>query len=76
MVLVAAVFALRPNSRRGGVMLMIVGGISTGFIVYFLSQLVYAFGLNGYIPVLLAVWTPTLIVALMAVSALLHMEDG
>lgn len=76
MVLVAAVFALRPNSRRGGVMLMIIGGISTGFIVYFLSQLVYAFGLNGYIPVLLAVWTPTLIVALMAVSALLHMEDG
>lgn len=76
MVLVAAVFALRPNNRRGGMMLLIVGGISTGFIVYFLSQLVYAFGLNGYIPVLLAVWTPTLIVALIGVSVLLHMEDG
>lgn len=76
MVLVAAVFALRPNNRRGGMMLLIVGGISTGFIVYFLSQLVYAFGLNGYIPVSLAVWTPTLIVALIGVSVLLHMEDG
>lgn len=76
MVLVAAVFALRPNNRRGGVMLLIVGGISTGFVVYFLSQLVYAFGLNGYIPVILAVWTPTLIVALIGVSVLLHMEDG
>ena len=74
--LVAAVFALRPNNRRGGMMLLIVGGISTWFIVYFLSQLVYAFGLNGYIPVLLAVWTPTLIVALIGVSVLLHMEDG
>ena len=50
MVLVAAVFALRPNNRRGGVMFLIVGGISTGFVVYFLSQLIYAFGLNGDIP--------------------------
>ncbi len=76
MVLVAAVFALRPNNRRGGVMYLIVGGISTGFVVYFLSQLVYAFGINGYIPAALAVWTPTLIAALISVSILLHLEDG
>lgn len=76
MVLVAAVFALRPNNRRGGVMVLIVGGISTGFIVYFLTQLVYAFGLNGYIPAQLAVWTPTLIATLISVSVLLHLEDG
>ncbi len=76
MVLVAAVFALRPNNRRGGVMILIVGGISTGFVVYFLSQLVYAFGINGYIPVSLAVWTPTLIATMVSVSVLLHLEDG
>ena len=76
MVLVAAVFALRPNNRRGGVMYLIVGGISTGFVVYFLSQLVYAFGINGYVPAALAVWTPTLIAALISVSVLLHLEDG
>lgn len=76
MVLVAAVFALRNNNRRGGVMFLIVGGISTGFVVYFLSQLVYAFGLSGTIPALLAVWTPTLIATLISVSVLLHLEDG
>ncbi len=76
MVLVAAVFALRTNNRRGGVMVLIVGGISTGFVVYFLTQLVYAFGINGYIPVGLAVWTPTLITTLISVSVLLHLEDG
>lgn len=76
MVLVAAVFALRPNNRRGGVMYLIVGGISTGFLVYFLSQLIYAFGVNGDIPGLLAVWTPTLIVTMISVSVLLHLEDG
>lgn len=76
MVLVAAVFALRPNNRRGGVMYLIVGGISTGFVVYFMSQLIYAFGVNGDIPSFLAVWTPTLIVTMISVSVLLHLEDG
>ncbi len=76
MILIAAVFALRPNNRRGGVMFLIVGGVSTGFIVYFLSQVIYAFGLNGYIPPFMAVWTPTLIAGLISVSVLLHLEDG
>ena len=76
MVLVAAVFALRPNSRRGGVMFLIVGGIIAGFVVYFSSQVIYAFGLNGYIPIDMAIWTPILITALISVSVLLHLEDG
>lgn len=76
MVLVAAIFSLRPNSRKGGVMLMIVGGISIGFSVYFLTQVVYAFGLNDYIPSMFAAWAPTLIVSLVAITVLLHLEDG
>lgn len=76
MVLVAAVFALRPNNRRGGVMFLIVGGIATGFMVYFMSQVIYAFGINGYIPSFFAAWTPALIAALISVSILLHLEDG
>ena len=76
MILIAAVFALRPNNRRGGVMFLIVGGVSTGFIFYFLSQVIYAFGLNGYIPPFMAVWTPTLIAALISITVLLHLEDG
>lgn len=76
MVLVAAVFALRPNGRRGGMMYLIVGGIATGFLVYFMSQVIYAFGLNGYIPSFFAAWTPALIATLISVSILLHLEDG
>ena len=76
MVLVAAIFALRANTRRGGVMFMIVGGISTGFIVYFMSQIIYAFGINNYIPILLAVWAPTLIIAAVASTMLLHQEGS
>lgn len=76
MVLVAALFALRPNSRRGGVMFLIVGGIVSGFLVYFSSQVIYTFGLNGYIPAFMAVWTPIMITVLVSVSVLLHLEDG
>ena len=76
MVLVAAVFALRSNMRKGGVMVLIIGGVASGFVVYFASQVIYAFGLNGYIPSIMAVWTPILITALVSVSALLKQEDG
>ena len=76
MVLVAAIFSLKANMRQGGVMFMIVAGITTGFVVYFSSQVVYAFGINGYIPVWLAVWTPTLVVGLLGISVMLHLEEG
>lgn len=76
MVLMAAVFALRPNNRRGGVMYLIVGGIVTGFSAYFLTQIVYAMGVSGNIPVFLAVTAPTIIATLLGVSLLLHLEDG
>ncbi len=76
MVLVAAVFALRANNRRGGVMFLIVGGIVTGFSAYFLSQVVYAMGLSGNLPVGLAVIAPTIIASSIGVSLLLHLEDG
>ncbi len=76
MVLMAAVFALRPNNRRGGVMFLIVGGIVTGFSVYFLTQVVYAMGNSDNLPVGLAVAAPTVIAGSIAVSLLLHLEDG
>ena len=76
MVLMAAVFALRPNNRRGGVMYLVVGGIVTGFSAYFLTQVVYAMGISGNIPVLLSVIAPTTITSLIAISLLLHLEDG
>jgi lipopolysaccharide export system permease protein len=76
MILLAAVFALRPNNRRGGVMYLIVGGIVTGFGTYFLTQVVYAMGVSGNIPVILSVITPTVIALLLSISLLLHLEDG
>ena len=76
MVLIASVFSLNPNIRKGGFLVKITAGIATGFAVYFFSRLTFALGLSGTIPVQLAAWSPALISILFSISILLHLEDG
>ncbi|MGE5271699.1 MAG: LPS export ABC transporter permease LptG [Thiohalocapsa sp.] len=75
MVLVAATFSLRLQ-RRGGAAMLIVSGVITGFMLYFLSDIVFALGLSAKIPVLLAAWTPAGVSMIFGASMLLHLEDG
>jgi lipopolysaccharide export system permease protein len=75
MVLVAATFSLRMQ-RRGGATLMVVGGVAAGFLLYVLSDIVFALGISAKIPVELAAWTPTGISLIFGASMLLHLEDG
>ncbi len=74
-ILLAVSFSLRPQ-RRGRVGLVIFGGALTGFLLYFVSNLVFALGLSGNIPVVLAAWTPAGITLMLGVAILLHLEDG
>jgi lipopolysaccharide export system permease protein len=75
MVLVAATFSLRMQ-RRGGAAMLLVSGVLAGFVLYFLSDIVFALGLSAKIPVLLAAWTPTGVSIIFGTSMLLHLEDG
>ena len=75
MVLVAATFSLRMQ-RRGGAAILIVSGVAAGFLLYFLSDIVFALGLAAKIPVLLAAWTPVGVSMIFGTSMLLHLEDG
>jgi lipopolysaccharide export system permease protein len=75
MVLVAATFSLRMQ-RRGGAGMMIVGGVASGFLLYIVSDIVFALGLSAKIPVTLAAWTPTGVSLIFGASMLLHLEDG
>ena len=76
MVLIAAVFTLRPNMRAGGLFMRIVAGIAAGFFFYFFSQIIYALGLSTVLPAALAAWSPALIAGLVGMTALFHLEDG
>ncbi len=75
MILLAATFSLRAQ-RRGRVGLVIVSGLLAGFLLYFLSNFVFALGLSGKIPVLLAGWAPAGASMMLGVAMLLHLEDG
>ncbi|MGQ0663217.1 MAG: LPS export ABC transporter permease LptG [Pseudomonadota bacterium] len=75
MVLIAATFSLRLP-RRGATTELIVSGVSVGFLLYFVSNLVVALGMSASIPVVLAAWTPAAVSTLLGVSMLLHLEDG
>jgi lipopolysaccharide export system permease protein len=75
MLLLAAVFSLRqPRRGRNGILL--VSGLSAGFFLYFITNIIYALGSSGDLPIALAAWAPSLIVTMIASSALLHLEDG
>ncbi len=75
MVLLAATFSLRP-ARRGGAGLAVVCGVSTGFLLYFLSDVVSALGVSARVPVVLAAWSPAVVSCLLGTAILFHLEDG
>ena len=75
MALVAAGFSMRPT-RRGGVARMLSGGVAAGFALFAFSKFAAEFGSSGALPALLAAWAPAAAGMLLAVTLLLHLEDG
>ena len=75
MVLIAATFSLRLT-RRGGTLVWASSGLFFGFLLYFLSDIVFALGLSARIPEVLAAWTPATVTMLLGMTSLLHLEDG
>jgi lipopolysaccharide export system permease protein len=75
MILVGAAFSLRPQ-RLGGTMLRVGAGVTTGFLLYFLSDLIFRLGRNDSIPLVLAGWAPAGLTALIGITFLLYLEDG
>jgi lipopolysaccharide export system permease protein len=76
MVLFSAGFALRAAPRRTAVVWTMGGGILTGFLLYFLSDVVAALGQTASVPVALAAWTPAVAAILIGASLLIHVEEG
>ncbi len=75
MLLIGAAFSLRLV-RRGGSGLLVTGGLIAGFGFYILSDVIFALGLSGRLPPIMAAWTPVGVAILLGVTTLLHMEDG
>lgn len=75
MTLIGLAFSLRMNHRSGsGVKLL--GALVTGFAFYILSDVIFAVGLSGRLPAILAAWSPAVLALLMGSAALFYLEDG
>jgi lipopolysaccharide export system permease protein len=75
MTLVAATCSLRAF-RFGRIQTMVIAGLSAGFGFYVFSELSRKLGAAGMVPVSVSAWMPIVIAILIAVTMLLHQEDG
>ncbi len=75
MVFIGATFSLH-SPRRGRIVLLVAGGVLSGFLIYFLSDLVHAMGLSGSLPLLAAAWIPPIATLLGGIWLILHLEHG
>ena len=75
MALLSAGFSMR-QARRGGVAQMLALGVAAGFALFVLDRVAGEFGETGTLPVLLAAWVPAAAGLMLAISLLLHLEDG
>lgn len=75
MLLFAAAFSVR-FTRRGGALAMLLSGLSVGFLLYFVSDVVFALGMAGSLPVIMSAWIPAGVSTLLGITVLFHLEDG
>ena len=75
MVLFGAAFSTR-HARFGGLGLMALGCVLTGFAYFFLSDVAQALGASGAVPAALAAWGPPAAAVLLSTGLILHLEDG
>lgn len=75
MVLLAAGFTMR-HARFGKTGQMVLYALLGGFLIFFLRNFAQVLGENGQIPIVIAAWSPPLAAFLLALSLLLHLEDG
>ena len=75
MVLVAAIFSMQVF-RLGKIGRMVLGGVGSGFLLYFLTSLAEAIGSAGRVPPVIAAWSPACIALMAGVAVLLYREDG
>ncbi len=75
MVFLAAAVSLRPPRKSGGLLLVLVG-ISLGFVVFFMSNFLQALGASSQIPTFVAAWFPSIITFLLGIGAIMTLEDG
>lgn len=75
MVLLAATCSLKPF-RFGNIQVLIIGGLSAGFVFFIFTEVSRNLGLYGLISAEISAWVPAAAACLLTLTVLLHQEDG
>ena len=75
MVCLAAATSLK-TSRQARLLPVVASGLSVGFIVFFFSGFLRALGAGHEIPIIMAIWSPPIIIIFCALATLIALEDG
>ena len=75
MTLVAATVSMR-FARMGQSATMILSGVVAGFLLYVVTVLAKSFGSAGFVPPVVAAWSPVVVAMFFGVTFLLYKEDG
>ena len=73
MIIIGGAFAAKFSARKSYAKL-IVAAILAGFMFNFLSNVVFALGLSGALPLVLAAWAPGFIALMLGTAFLVHFE--
>jgi lipopolysaccharide export system permease protein len=74
LVLIGSFFAL-SIPRSGKAQRNLVFGLLIGFVIYFFSDVIFALGLTGKMPLMLAAFSPALICSLAGLYIIIHIEE-
>jgi lipopolysaccharide export system permease protein len=55
---------------------MVLGGVTAGFVLYVVTQLMGDLGASGLVGPTVAAWFPAVVGSLLGTLALLYQEDG
>ena len=75
MVLIAAIFSVRPI-RSGGTARLLLASVGSGFGLYILSEVSTALGESGSAAPPVAAWTPAVVATIVALSLLMRHEES
>ena len=73
MIILGGSFSLIQSRTNKNFFVILV--LALGFLIYLLSDLSFAFGVAGHIPMIFATLIPSLIASIIGIAALLHFEE-
>lgn len=76
MLFISTIFSISPKRNQSNLVFKLSGGVLTGFLIFFLDQIIRAMGASGKLPLFISSISVPVIAVLICITVLLYHEDG